>query len=331
MMLFLGLGFFQRPLLANTENGVEGIKDSPLNITTVNKNQYFMVKSIVLDKHNVEYLSDNEKEIYDFKYGEDIINNISERDLFIYSGMNNEPWINEFIGKLKKGDLGIINMSRGIKTLTYEKNGVVSENPYYWLGINEYKIALYNIKSAIQEKDPKNKNYYEENYSNVIRDIEKYIKDISVELEKYKDYTILTNTNTFDYLLNDLGLTKIMIEEEITRSVLLEKNLDENKIIFIKEKNIMESPIKLESKIDNEKLEEKEEKLDENLDESENLWKKEDQTDKLSDITELELSEPLDIKEAELVRWDEEKTLTELFISNIKLVVDTLEKLSIDK
>lgn len=331
MMLFLGLVFFQRPLLANTENGVEGIEDSPLNITTVNKNQYFMVKSIVLDKHNVEYLSDNEKEIYNFKYNEDIINNISGRDLFIYSGMNNEPWINEFIGKLKKGDLGIINMSRGIKTLTYEKNGVVSENPYYWLGINEYKIALYNIKSAIQEKDPKNKNYYEENYTNVISYIEEYVEDIKMELEKYKDYTILTNTNTFDYLLKDLGLMKIMIEDEITRSVLLEKNLDENKIIFIEEKNIMENPRKLESKIDNEKLSEKEEKLDENLDESENLWGKEDETDKLSDITELELSKPLDIKETELVRWDEEKNLTELFISNINLVVDTLKKLPIDK
>lgn len=327
IMLFLGLGFFQRPLLANTENGAEGIKDSPLNITTVNKNQYFMVKSIVLDKHNIEYLSDNEKEIYDFKYNEDIINNISKRDLFIYSGTNNEPWINEFIGKLKKGDLGIINMSRGIKTLNYEKNGVVSENPYYWLGINEYKIALYNIKSAIQEKDPKNKNYYEENYINAISYIEECIKDIKIELEKYKDYTILTNTNTFDYLLKDLGLTKIMIEEEITRSILLEKNLDENKIIFIKEKNIMENPRKIESKIDNEKLEEK---LDENLDESENLLK-EEQTDKLSDITELELSKPLDVKEVELVRWDEEKTLTELFISNIKLVMETLEKLPIDK
>ena len=139
MILFLGLGFFQSPLLANTENEIEAGEEVLLNITTVSKNQYSMVKSIVLNKHNVEYLSENESEIYKFKYNEDIINNISGRDVCIYAGIKKEPWVNDCISELKKCDLGIINMSRGIKTLT-EENG--KENPYYWLGINEYKIAL---------------------------------------------------------------------------------------------------------------------------------------------------------------------------------------------
>ncbi len=305
MILFLGLGFFQSPLLANTENEIAAGEEVLLNITTVSKNQYSMVKSIVLNKHNVEYLSENESEIYKFKYNEDIINNISERDLFIYSGINNEPWVNEFIAELKKGDLGIINMSRGIKTLTYE-NG--NENPYYWLGINEYKIALYNVKSAIQEKDPKNKSYYEENYANVINKIEESAKEVKLELEKYKDYTILTNTNTFDYLLKDLGLTSVNIKKEVTRKILDEKKLDENKIIFVKEKD----PIQIVNIIES---------------------KKEDETKKINEekleVPEVEVKKPLDIKSVELIRWDGEKTLVELALSNIKLVTDTLKKLPI--
>nr|WP_290441576.1 zinc ABC transporter substrate-binding protein [Clostridium gasigenes] len=309
MILFLGLGFFQSPLLANTENEIEAGEEVLLNITTVSKNQYSMVKSIVLNKHNVEYLSENESEIYKFKYNEDIINNISGRDLFIYSGINNEPWVNDFIAELKKGDLGIINMSRGIKTLTYE-NG--NENPYYWLGINEYKIALYNVKSAIQEKDPKNKSYYEENYANVINKIEESAKEVKLELEKYKDYTILTNTNTFDYLLKDLGLTSVNIKKEVTRKILDEKKLDENKIIFVKEKDPIEIVNIIETKKEDDKVEETKKTNEEKL-----------------EVPEIEAKKPLDIKSVELIRWDGEKTLVELALSNIKLVTDTLKKLPI--
>lgn len=305
----MGSGFFQSTLLANTENKIDSGTESLLNITTVSKNQYAMVKSIVLDKHNVEYLSENENEINDFQYNEDIVEHISSRDLFIYCGVNNEPWVNKFIGELKKGDLGIINMSRGIKTLGYENNGY-NENPYYWLGINEYKIALYNVKCAIQEKDPKNKSYYEENYTNSINELDTLVKEAKLELEKFKGYTILTNTSTFDYLLKDLGLQVINIKDEITKSFLEEKGLDENKIIFVNEKNPIKVVDILETKKDNEVIENVQEK---NIDE------------------EVEIEKPLDIKSVELVRWDSEKTLVELGLLNIKLVTDTLKNLPVEE
>lgn len=300
IILFLGPFFVQNPLLANTENEIElGEKENKeilLNITTVSKNQYYMIKSIVQDKHNVEYLFENENEINEFKYSEDIINHISERDLFIYSGINNEQWIDEFIGNLEKGNLGIINMSRGIKTLINDGDGN-KENPYYWLGINEYKIALYNIKSAIQEKDPKNKSYYEENYDKCISEIEEYVKLVNLKLDKYKGYTILTNTNTFDYLFRDFGLQVVKIDEKITKEKLERKNLSESKVIFVTEKN------SIESNEENKIIEEKE--------------------------IDTKSEEILEVKSIELIRWDSNKTLVELILSNINLVIDTFEEIYI--
>ena len=315
IMLFLGSGFTQRPLLANTEDKIESNEDILLNITTVSKNQYYMVKSIVLDKHNVEYLSDNESEVYEFEYSEGIVNNISGRDLFIYYGANNEKWVDKFIGDLKKGNLGIINMSRGIKTLIYENDGREVENPNYWLGVNEYKIALYNIKSAIQEKDPKNKEYYEENYINAINEMEKTIKEAKLELEKYKNYTILTDTNAFDYLLKDLGLPFVKVNDDIvTRRVIKENKLDENKVIFIKEKKSILKSETFES-----------EKEFNNLKKDKKLEK-----EKLNP-EELELEELVQVKEIELVRWDSEKTLVEVGLSNIKWIIDGLKLLPIEE
>lgn len=303
IMLFLGLGFVSKPLLANTEGTSEAKEDIPLNITTVSKHQYYMVKTIVKDKHNVEYLISDENKIYEFEYNEDIINNISERDLFIYYGINNEKWINKFIDELKKGDLGIINMSRGIKTLTYYNYDQLQENPYYWLGINEYKIALYNIKSAIQEKDPKNKEFYEKNYNDIVKEIDDYTKEFKTEIEKYKDYTILTNTNTFDYLLRDFGIAVINVKDKvITKRIFEENKLDPNKVIFIKEENPIERNSELVVKKEVEKIEVKN-----------------------SDEKELELEKPVNIKEIKLNRWIDDKTLIEIVLSNIKLLTDGLK------
>ncbi len=108
IVLSLGMSVFSSPLLANTDNTstnrVES-RDRYLNIMTVNKPQYDMVKKITKDKHNVEYMFTEGNDIRDFKYNNEVIENVSNMDLFIYSGTSFEPWTNTFIDELKKGIL----------------------------------------------------------------------------------------------------------------------------------------------------------------------------------------------------------------------------------
>ncbi len=156
----IGMGVFANPLLANTENDQKEDREKYLNIMTVNKPQYKMVRKIVKDKHNVQYMMTEETDINEFKYNKQIIENVSNMDLFIYSGTSFEPWTNSFINELKKGSMGIINLSRGMRLLNYDGNESSKENPYYFEGIDSYKIALYNVKAAIQDRDPKNRDYY---------------------------------------------------------------------------------------------------------------------------------------------------------------------------
>ncbi|GAB6169270.1 metal ABC transporter substrate-binding protein [Clostridium carnis] len=234
-ILFLGLGTISSPLLANTTNEFDEEKDTFLNIVTVNKVQYYMVKSIVGERHNVEYLVKNEEEIKKFKYNENVISNISNMDLFIYTGFGYEPWVNNLIDKLQKGNVGIINMGRGIRPLSYEINKEGKENPYYSLGMNEYKVALYNIKSAIQDKDIKNRELYEKNYNEIINNMDTLSKEIKSNINKFKDITVLTDTDVFDYLLKDYGVSTIKIsnEEELLK-LIQDKKINLDKAIFIK-------------------------------------------------------------------------------------------------
>ncbi|WP_294187778.1 zinc ABC transporter substrate-binding protein [uncultured Clostridium sp.] len=231
-ILFFGLTFSYNPLMANPTNELDEEKDTYLNILTVNKEIYSMVKALTLDNHNVEYLFSNEKEIKDFKVSENIINNILNMDLFIYNGVGYEKWINEIVDNSKNSNIGIINASRGIRTITKSLSKENEENPYYLLGFNEYKIALYNIKTSLQEKDIKNRSYYEENYNKIIVELDKFLSDSKEELKKYKNYNIYTNTDKFDYLFRDLGLQvnklkdndEEVVEDKLTNNIFIYDN-----------------------------------------------------------------------------------------------------------
>lgn len=237
--LSFGMSIFSSPLLANTENNNRSNNNETenrskyLNIITVNKPQYEMVKKIVKDKHNVDYMFTNEKDINDFKYSQEVLDNVSNMDLFIYSGTTFEPWTNTFINELKKGSLGIINLSRGIRTLNYDSNGTSKENPYYFGGIEEYKIALYNVKAAIQDRDPQNRDYYEQNYKKAIDEFEKQLKQYKDKLEKLKGYTFVTLDGGFEYITKSLGLNTIKLDNHELSEFMKLNNLDSAKTIII--------------------------------------------------------------------------------------------------
>lgn len=246
-ILFLGLTFSYNPLMANPTDEFDEEKETFLNILTVNKEQYKITKALVGNKHNVEYLFSNESDMESFEVSDNVKSNILNMDLFIYNGLGYEAWINDVIDGAKNSSIGIINMSRGIRAITRELSDENKENPYYLLGFNEYKIALYNIKTALQERDIINRNYYEENYNTIIEDLDEFLTNSKEELNKHKDYLIVTDSDKFDYLFKDLGIQvkKIKNNEEIKN---IANEIKNSKIIFIHD-NKLGSLDDLKSKI----------------------------------------------------------------------------------
>jgi ABC-type Zn uptake system ZnuABC Zn-binding protein ZnuA len=231
--LSFSMSLFSSPLLANSENNRTESREKYLNIMTVSKPQYDMVKKIIKEKNNVEYMFTNQKDISEFKYSEEVLNNISNMDLFIYSGTSFEPWCSSFIDELKKGNLGIINLARGVRLLKYDHNSDNKENPYYFEGIEEYKIALYNVKSAIQDRDPENRDYYEENYNKAIKEFDNDIKLYQDKIASLNEYKFITLNNDFDYLTKALNLSTIQLDNHQIAEFIKINNLDPKKIIMI--------------------------------------------------------------------------------------------------
>lgn len=193
---------------SNIENKKNVIKN--LDIMVTNKYLYNIVKDIAGDNNNLEFMLKNENE--EFTYTEDSISNVGNQDLFIYTGAGFEIWIDDFLSKVNKSKVSIINSSRGVSILTCNNKNSKKygqKNPYYWMDTDNYRTMLLNIKNAIEEKDPKNRNEYETNFTNCIKNIDDYensMKDIS---NKMSEYTVVTDIDKFDYLLKSENFKNI--------------------------------------------------------------------------------------------------------------------------
>ncbi|MBU5485303.1 metal ABC transporter substrate-binding protein [Clostridium sp. MSJ-11] len=212
--------------------------DVVLNIMTTDKLLYFMTKDIVGDKHFVDFMFKNREEELNYVFSQDAINNISKYDLFIYNGGGLEPWASDFVNKLSKGKLGIINLSRGINILSYSDNVkykkyIFKENPYYWMNIDNYKIALLNIKNSIQDKDPKNREFYEKNFDNMVKELEEYEKKIKELSANLKEAEVYYSEEDLEYFLKYCNIKGIKIPKGkgLTEEI-KDDNTNKNRLFF---------------------------------------------------------------------------------------------------
>lgn len=223
-------------------------KDIDLNIVTTDKILYSMVKTIVKDKHLVEYMFSSRDSEINYIFSEDSLNNIAKKDLFIYMGAGFEPWINDFIGKLNKNKVGVINVSRGVKLLSYDKvvkynDTILKDNPYYLLNVDNYKVALLNIKNSIQDRDPKNRDEYEKNFSEQLKRIDGHQRELEAIHDKLTDYTFLMVEEELNYFVkyNDFTLIETnrqennkILPEDSAAALDLESKLEDNgKIVLL--------------------------------------------------------------------------------------------------
>lgn len=234
---------------SNESVKMETKKDIDLNIVTTDKLLYSMAKNIVGDRHSVEYMFKNRERELSFQFSEDSLNNIAKKDLFIYMGAGLEPWINDFIDKLNKNKVGVINVSRGVKLLSYNKvvkykDTTLKDNPYYLSNLDNYKIALMNIKNAIQDRDPKNRDIYEKNFSQALKTLENYQKDLKAARDNLTGYTFIAVEDELSYFVkyndfkvldinNDKNTVKIMPVDKTAKADLESKLKDNKKLVIL--------------------------------------------------------------------------------------------------
>lgn len=243
-ILFIFTGCSKNTTKIQPKPNVEIATEKQLNldIITTNKLLYYMVKDIVQDRHTISYMFSSKQRLWDFNFTDDSINNISKKDLFFYWGSGLEPWNSNLVDKLSKSKVGPIDISRGVKLISYDdevkyKDIIMKDNPYFWMNIDYYKIAMLNIKNAIEDKDTKDRDFYENNFSENIKEVEVYQKKLKETADKIKDYTFVVEGDSLDYFLRFYGFKVLKVynlaEDNNTNNIENNKTV-ESKIINTK-------------------------------------------------------------------------------------------------
>lgn len=218
---------------------IDGERDKRLSIVTTNKMLYNMVKNLSGERHDVRYMMKMDEDQWSFNYTKDSVNSIGLRDIFVYMGAGYEPWIYDFTEELKRGNVSVVNASRGIRVINLTtpkkfKDKDIKENPYFWLSPDEYKNALLNVKNAIVEKDPRNIEIYGKIFDDDVKVIDKLTKDLKDTLEKFEDRVFIVNTDELDYFTRYWGIKTLkinnMTKEERDKNFL---KLKDKKIVIL--------------------------------------------------------------------------------------------------
>lgn len=233
-IMYIGLNFFSDQGIADTSYSEDSVRDTYLNIMVCNKSQYYMVKKIVGERHNIQYLFNNEEKIDAFQYDKGVVDNVSNMDIFMYSGNSFENWDSAFINDLDKSKVGVINISRGIRTLNYNDENNKT-NPYYWTGLEEYKIALYNIKNAIQDRDPKNRDLYEKNYNTAISYLEQSLSIYNGKRNDLNNYIFISLDEKLAYFFRDLGIDTYLLKGDSIEKYIADNNFDLSKVVIVRD------------------------------------------------------------------------------------------------
>lgn len=151
--------------------------------------------------------------------------NIAKGDLFIYSNQEMDPVAKKIAGSINNKDLKLAlaaNFTHDDLVVNHgheheheghehdnEEEGYDheegSEDPHIWLDPVLNKKMVKSIKDDLAKKDPQHKDYYENNYKQVVNDLDNINQRLTEVTEHPKRDTVVISHDSIGYLANRYG------------------------------------------------------------------------------------------------------------------------------
>ncbi len=215
--------------------------DKKIQIVATLFPQYDFAKQIVGDKADVKLLLNSGIQAHNYEpTAKDMISILNNSDMFLYNGVDLEPWTEKIVEGLEEHNCNIINVSNNIDLIKLEEFEEKNANPeivienhnnnekysyeethnhseeiydeHIWMNSNNAIIMIDNILEAICESDSNNQNYYREN-------AEKYKKEIlkiDEEIKKIVDFSskreiVIGGEFAYAYLIDSYDLKFVSV------------------------------------------------------------------------------------------------------------------------
>uniref|UniRef100_A0A831UFQ7 Zinc-binding protein n=1 Tax=Geobacter metallireducens TaxID=28232 RepID=A0A831UFQ7_GEOME len=130
---------------------------------------YEFARAVAGDKAEVTLLLPPGMEPHSFEPRPEDIVRVSRADLFIYTNRYMEPWAGEIVKGAGKGNLSVVDASRGAKFLKAGEgedhdgehgHGGEGMDPHLWLDFTNAQLMVENVAGALADRDPANRDFY---------------------------------------------------------------------------------------------------------------------------------------------------------------------------
>lgn len=158
---------------------------------------------------------------------------LTKSELFIYNGLGMEDWLDEVKAQISEDDIKYVDTSENGNSI--KTDGKV--DPHQWLSLKEAINQCNNIKTALSEADPENKDYYEENYEKVAKEFEALYNEYLPKFESLEHKNFVTSHEAFGYLCREFGLKQQALNDLFGEGELTAKKI-ENLVKYCKDNGV---------------------------------------------------------------------------------------------
>lgn len=175
------------------------------------------------DKIEVTSLVPDNAEPHDIDLKPRDFEKLTKSKLFIYNGLGMEDWLEEVKEQISEDKIKYVDTSENGNAI--ETDGKI--DPHQWLSLKEAINQCNNIKIALSEVDPNNKDYYEENYEKVKNDFEELYNEYLPKFQSLEHKNFVTSHEAFGYLCRDFGLKQQALNDLFGEGELTAKKIED--------------------------------------------------------------------------------------------------------
>ncbi|MPM01895.1 High-affinity zinc uptake system binding-protein ZnuA [bioreactor metagenome] len=175
------------------------------------------VEAVGGDKVVISTIIPDGTEPHDFEPKAQDLVGLSTAQVFVYNGFGMEAWVDDALSAAGNKNLIAVEASSGATPITNTDEEERKENgqydPHIWLSLKGAETEVKNIKDALAQADPSNKDYYEANCNDFVSQLESLYNEYNEKFQAVQKKSFVTGHAAFAYLCQDFGLNQNSVED----------------------------------------------------------------------------------------------------------------------
>ncbi len=175
------------------------------------------VSAVGKDKVEISTIIPDGTEPHDFEPNAQDLVKLSTANVFVYSGLGMEAWADEASKAANNAALVTVEASKGAEAIENTDTEEIKEHgqydPHIWISLKGAELEVKNIKDALVQADPSNKDYYETNCNDFVSQLESLYNEYNGKFQSVEKKSFVTGHAAFGYLCRDFGLEQNSVED----------------------------------------------------------------------------------------------------------------------